>query len=111
MLYTEKGMTFIAEVIDQVPNISVITKIEALSWINPDKVKESIVKEFIEDANILELTTEVVNTCIDIRRSRKIKTPDAIIVATAIVNGLILITDDRDFENISNLQIINPYTI
>ena len=41
--FTEKGMDFIAEVLDQTPTISVITEIEALSWINPDKSKEQSV--------------------------------------------------------------------
>ena len=45
--FAEKSMDFIADVIDQIPNISVITEIEALSWVNPDKSKEAIVKEFI----------------------------------------------------------------
>jgi hypothetical protein len=47
--FSEKGMEFIASVIDQVPNISVITEIEALSWVNPDKNKEKIVQEFIQE--------------------------------------------------------------
>lgn len=45
-LFSIKGMDFIAEVIDQTPNISVITEIEALSWVNPDKSKEKIIQEF-----------------------------------------------------------------
>ena len=52
-LFSEKAMDFVADVIDQRPNISVITEIEALSWHNPDKSKEAIVRAFIEDANIL----------------------------------------------------------
>ncbi len=66
----EKGMNFITSVIDQTPTISVITEIEALSWINPDKSKEKIVQEFILDANVLALTPDVVSRCISIRRSR-----------------------------------------
>ncbi len=42
-------MDFVAEVIDQTPNISVITQIEALCWSNPDKNKEGFVKAFIEE--------------------------------------------------------------
>jgi predicted nucleic acid-binding protein len=101
-------MFFIGEVIDQIPNISVITVIEALSWRNQDKQKEVIVKEFIEDANVLELSHEVVSQCVKIRRNKKIKTPDAIIAATAIVHKLTLITSDTDFKNIENLHLINP---
>jgi len=48
--FSEKGMDFIAEIIDQTPNISVITEIEALSWVNPDIRKEKIIREFVSDA-------------------------------------------------------------
>lgn len=110
-LFTEKGMNFIAEVLDQTPIISVITEIEALSWINPDKSKEQIVKAFVQDATILSLTPAVVAQCINIRRSQKIKTPDAIMAATAIVHNLTLITSDSDFNKINGLQVIDPSKI
>lgn len=54
------------------------------------------------------LTTEVVNKCVAIRRSRKIKTPDAVIAATAIVHDLTLITNDSDFDSIDGLRILKP---
>ncbi len=101
-------MGFVADVIDLIPNISVITEIEALSWVSPDKSREVVVKAFIEDANILPLTPDVVAQCVKIRRSRKIKTPDAIIAATAIAHSLTLITSDSDFNNIKGLKIVNP---
>ena len=106
-----KTMNFISGVIDKIPNISVITEIEALSWIAPDKVYEIIIKEFINNANILPLTKKIVAECVQIRRSKKIKTPDAIIAATAIVNNLTLITSDNDFKNIRHLQTMNPLDI
>lgn len=100
-------MNFLSGVIDMTPNISIITQIEALSWINADKEKEAIVKSFINDCNILPLSHEVVEQCIKIRRSRKIKIPDAILAATAIVYDLSLLTNDRDFNNILNLRVIS----
>lgn len=110
-LFSENAMIFVANAIDQTPNISVITEIEALSWISPDKKKETVVKAFIEDANILPLSPEVVAQCIKIRRSRKVKTPDAIIAATAIVHNLTLITSDNDFNNIEGLKIVDPHSL
>ena len=107
-LFSEKSMNAVAEIIDKVPNISVITEIEALSWINPDKKKEEIVEEFIQDANVLTISPAIVSQCVTIRRSRKIKTPDAIIAATAIIHNLILITSDNGFKNIQGLQVIDP---
>lgn len=109
--FSVKGMDFLSDVIDQTPIISVITEIEALSWINPDKNKEQIVKAFIKDATILGLTSAVVAQCIKIRRSKKIKTPDAIICATAIIHNLTLITSDSGFNNIQGLKIIDPNLI
>lgn len=106
-LFTEKGMNFMTEFLDQTPTISVITEIEALSWINPDKSKEQIVKAFVQDATVLSLTPAVVTQCVSIRRSRKIKTPYAVIAATAIVHNLTLITSDTDFKNITGLQAID----
>lgn len=110
-LFTEKEMAFMADVLDQTPIISVITEIEALSWISSDKVKEQIVKDFIQDSTVLALTPAIVSQCISIRRSRKIKTPDAIIAATAIVHNLTIITSDSDFKNITGLKVLNPLNL
>jgi predicted nucleic acid-binding protein len=78
---------------------------------NPDKKKEAIVKAFINDANILPLSPDVVTQCVKIRRSKKVKTPDAIIAATAIVHNLTLISSDSDFNNIQELKIIDPLKV
>ena len=73
--------------------------------------KEIVVKDFIQNANILPLTSSIVKQTILIRRSKKTKTPDAIIAATAIVNDLSLITSDKGFDNIKGLKIIDPKTL
>jgi hypothetical protein len=46
-LYSETAMEFVAEIIDNTPIISVITQIEAMSWVNSDKSKENFLKEFV----------------------------------------------------------------
>jgi predicted nucleic acid-binding protein len=109
--FSNNAMIFIGEIIDQTPIISVISEIEALSWINADKNKENIVREFITDSNVLNLTSEIVALTIKIRREKKTKTPDAIIAATAIANNLILLTNDNDFNAIKNLKLLNPFSL
>jgi predicted nucleic acid-binding protein len=109
--FSEKAMDFLTEVIDLIPNISVITEIEALSWVNKDTSKEKIIQEFIRDVNIIPLTPAVVNECVALRRRKKIKTPDAIIAATAIVHNLSLITSDKDFNHIKGLKVIDPHSM
>ncbi len=109
--FSPESMEFIGEIIDNTPNISIITKIESLAWVTSDKNKERIIADFVEYSNIFELTPPIVNLCIKIKRNRKIKTPDAIIAATAICNNLTLITSDKDFTNISDLKVLNPNRI
>jgi predicted nucleic acid-binding protein len=109
--YSVTAMNFLSEIIDAIPNIFVITEIEALAWISPDKNKEGIVKDFIADANVLPISPAVVTKCVAIRRSRKIKTPDAVIAATALVHGLTLLTHDSDFNKIAGLTVLNPHSL
>jgi len=109
--FSERATCFISNVIDQTPNISVITEIEALSWHASDEIYETIINEFIENANVLPLSKKVISKCVQIRRSKKIKTPDAIIAATAIVHDFILLTSDRGFRRIPNLDIIDPFDL
>ena len=109
--FSEKAMNFLAEVIDETPNISIITKIEALSWRSVIIQEEASVKSFVNYSSIIAISDIIVDECIEIRRNCKIKTPDAIIAATAIVNDLTLLTSDLDFNRIPNLKILNPFDL
>jgi len=107
--FPQNAMRFLAEVIDEIPNISVVTKIETRSWRSAIIKEEENIKSFLNFSNIIALSDSVVEKCIEIRRNHKIKTPDAIIAATAIVYDFILLTSDSDFDRIPNLKIINPF--
>ncbi|MCU0469014.1 MAG: type II toxin-antitoxin system VapC family toxin [Arcicella sp.] len=112
-VFSENGLIFMDSVIENnLPKISVITQIELLSWKIDDFDDNIIVENFIKGSKIFSLSDEVITQTISLRRKYKIKTPDAIIAATALVNNLTLITDnDRDFLNIKDLQVINPNTV
>lgn len=61
---------------------------------------------------IIPLNEDIIKATISIRKEHKIKTPDAIIAATAVVFGYTLITrNTKDFKRINNLKIINPFSI
>ena len=111
-LYSAKAKQWINQLIDEEINVSVITKIEVLSF-NPDKDDNyPILVEFFEASTIFELSDEIVNKTILIHQKQKIKLPDAVIASTALVNGLILVSrNTKDFKNISDLETVNPYDI
>jgi predicted nucleic acid-binding protein len=69
-----------------------------------------VLYNFINDALVYELEKEIKLKTADIRKANKIKLPDGIIAATALVHGLILLTRNvSDFKNIDGLNLINPY--
>ena len=111
LLLPVSGINFMDRVIDEIPTISVITQIELLCW-KTNEEKEKNVQEFISDSLVLGIDAEVIRKCVELRRKRKIKTPDGIIAATALAYGLILITNNEsDFTNIKGLKVINPYKL
>ena len=103
-----KQNEYVAEIIDNFPQISVINKIELLGF----EVVPPQIKLFIDQVSIIGLDDEVVDLTIALRKEYKIKLPDAIIAATALANDLTIVTNNiKDFSNISGLQLINPYSI
>ena len=106
----QKGSDFVEHLFNTDFLISVVVKIEVLGFDDvPDKLLA--VEEFINSATIIALDDLITEQTILLRRKyKKIKLPDAIIAATAVVNNLILITrNSKDFENIQELKILNPH--
>jgi hypothetical protein len=79
-------------------NVSIITKIEFLSWnkFYSDEYLYGKAKVFMGNANVLGLSDLVVEKTIELRQKYKTKTPDAIIAATALVHGLSIVTNNVD---------------
>ena len=111
-LYSGKSKQRLDQLIDEEINVSIITKMEVLSF-NPEKDDNyPILIEFFDVSNIFELTDEIVNKTIQTRQKQKIKLPDAVIASTALVNGMILVTrNTKDFKNIPDLKTVNPCDI
>lgn len=103
------GMDFMDGVIDAGPNVSVVTKIEMLGFNAPPEHYQ-LLSNFIKDATVIDLTNNIVDSTIDIRKKYKTKLPDAIIAATALVHNMILITRNiSDFRYVKSLPVIDPH--
>jgi len=91
--------------------ISVISKMELLGWNAPNQQEAIALKNFVENSIIEALSDDIVDKTIEIKKSKRIKLPDAIIAATALINNHILITrNESDFSSISGLTVVNPVT-
>jgi len=103
---SEKGLDFLANVINENFIISFITQIEYLGYNDIPKSSE----EFIALAEVIEIDKVIIQNCIGLRKKHKIKLPDAIIAATALVHNLVLMTNnEKDFAEIQNMTVVNPY--
>ncbi len=109
--FPESAEKFIDNLLkEEQPVISSITEIELLCWKAATEKDLEVLHSFINDAFVIELEQSIKLRTADIRKTYKIKLPDAIIAATALAYNLTLITrNTADFSGISKLKIINPW--
>lgn len=95
---------------EQPAYISSITAMEVLSWPGHSVESVAITTVFLEVFDEIAMDAEIKDVAIKIRRSYRLKLPDAIIAATALHLGLPLITRNvKDFKDIPDLRLLNPF--
>ncbi|MDR2233516.1 MAG: type II toxin-antitoxin system VapC family toxin [Tannerella sp.] len=112
IIYVSKDILLLEDFVrnEDALHISSITYIEAMGFPFQNVDEEAKVVMCCNKFKRLFLTEEVERQTILIRKSNKIKLPDAIIAATAIVHNLTLITcNSADFKDIKGIKILNPH--
>jgi predicted nucleic acid-binding protein len=85
--------------------VSIITYMEVSGFKNISEKEKVIIERFFKNVEIIDVGREIAKTVIDykINQSKKIKLPDAIILATAkFVNGNLITRNINDFIDIDN---------
>ncbi len=107
--YKQDGIGNIAMAKSISPIFSVITKIEALGFKDLSVKEAKIINSLLNTGLLAELSSEIVDITIKLRQKHRIKTPDAIIAATAIVyNAELWTANTSDFKSIDGLKLFNP---
>jgi predicted nucleic acid-binding protein len=78
--------------------VSVVSVLEFLSWPGLESGQESIFRRFLERVSIVNLDwsdKHLMAQTISLRKGRGLKLPDAIILASALANGAVLVTRDE----------------
>ena len=93
----------------EVSAISIIVFYEVLNY--PfTKEQELLVRDFLENFEVIGLSSEIVDKALQNRKEKKIKMADNFILATAQVHELQLVTNnDKDFDYF--LEIVNPFSL
>ncbi|MFC1616729.1 type II toxin-antitoxin system VapC family toxin [Candidatus Margulisiibacteriota bacterium] len=91
--------------------MSVISEIEFLVFPKINNKDMKLFNLFCDRIEIIDLESSnkiLLNTILGVRKKYKLKLPDAIIVSTAIINNAKLISRDKDFSSIKEIEKIFP---
>ena len=111
IIYLTQGKLKISDFASEKGNlyISSVAYIETLGYPFKNRDEEKAITKLCEMFERIFLTEEVEVQTILVRKSNRIKLPDAIIAATAMVHNLTLVTCNiDDFKNIRGLKVLNP---
>ena len=88
--------------------ISLITWMEVMAGVTEHD--EALIKAFLSQFELLPIDRNVSAEAVNIRRSRRIKLPDAIILASARIHDRVLITrNTKDFPAGVDADVRMPY--
>jgi predicted nucleic acid-binding protein len=89
---------------------SAITRLELFGFPKLTENEEAKITEMLNAFNEIPVNSSIIDCAIQIRKKAKIKIPDAIIGASALVLDCNLITRNvSDFKSIDGLKVINPF--
>lgn len=85
---------------------SVITEIELLAKPGMTSQEIATVRAFLQRLTLIDLEPAIRDESARLRRDERLRLPDAIIVATALIEGAILVTNDLALRRIPGLSIL-----
>jgi predicted nucleic acid-binding protein len=107
VLYLLGGDKVLAGILgNKTPYVSYITEMELLGSPKLSAAEERTIGRFLDACFIVNMSQEIKNLAIQIRRKSGLKVPDSIIAATAEFNGLSLLTADTEFNKLKSLSIL-----
>ena len=106
LIFTSQQNPIVENFLDYNIGISFISEMELLGVFSISKLQKSKMQNIIDECFIIEMSSEIKSKSILLKQKYKIKLPDAIIAATAIIHNIPFISADSDFKNIKELNLI-----
>jgi predicted nucleic acid-binding protein len=107
IIYILEGKDFMLPFLEDITSISIISEIELRGFFQISDSDEERIISFLEDLEICPISYSIKELAIELKQNYKIKLPDAVIAATAIKKNLILLSADKDFIRIKELEMNN----
>ena len=83
---------------------SVITEMELLSFPDITPSEETLIRKMLSDMTVYDIDPAVKEEAIRLRRTSKLKLPDAIVAATATCHHAVLVTNDVEMRDVSDSE-------
>lgn len=108
-IYFFEGRSKITNLVVNTPDIyySAISEIELLSATHLTQNEIDQINAFLSLCHRIDLTSKIINQTIALRRSYKLKVPDAIIAASALELKIPLVSADTHFQKVVGLTLIS----
>ncbi len=107
IIYFLSGDDTLTELLDgKTIYISVITKLELLSYSGLSNKDQTRLENFLSECTIVDLTPFVQTAAVTIRKQYKLKLPDSIIVASAMYVDLPLVSSDKSLKSLTEASIL-----
>jgi hypothetical protein len=85
--------------------VSFVTELEVLSYPSITPQEEQQLKRFLQEIPVIDITADIKERTIELRKKYNLRLPDAIIAATALQIGAALVTNDKGFSVVQEIQL------
>jgi len=107
LIYLTNGNSEIAGLLSETNlYISEITEIECLSYIGLNEADIDLLENLFRESNIVRINDEIKKRAIELKKKYSLKLPDALIASTSLFLNCPLITADKKFRQIKELNLI-----
>jgi predicted nucleic acid-binding protein len=86
--------------------ISIISEMELLSYENITDGEKKSIENFLQELVVININETIKQNAIKVKQGSNLKLPDSIIAGTSIALKLPLVTSDKQFKNIQNLNLV-----
>ncbi|GAB2497745.1 type II toxin-antitoxin system VapC family toxin [Algoriphagus taiwanensis] len=86
--------------------ISFVTEVELLGFKGITTSEEVKLKSLINDCFVIEWNSKIKEQTIELRKRYSVRLPDAIIAASSLVFGIPIVTADKAFSKLEELDLI-----
>lgn len=107
-----KALEFVDSILIDELYVSVISKIECLGWKRITTDDQQQIEAFLMHTKIIQLSEEVVEEAINIRRQFGLRLANSIVASSCKKFNATLVTrNSKDFIGVSELETINPFEL